>query len=195
MAGLLDPEYIEARTVLLDALDALADHRQALVVVGAQAVYLRTDPLEGYQPFTTDADVVVDPALLPPRPGIERAMRGAGFHLKGEDTGRPEPGVWEARVAVADRRDDLVIPVDLIVPEAVAPPGGRRGARLGGEHGKRAARRAVGLEGALVTTQRWRSPLSQTATSDGSSSTWPAPARCSYPRSTRSRTARSTRIG
>ena len=32
----------------------------------------------------------------------------------------------------------------------MAPPGGRRGARLGGEHGQRAARRAVGLEGALV---------------------------------------------
>jgi hypothetical protein len=41
------------------------------------------------------------------------------------------------------------IPVDLIVPEAVAPSGGRRGARLG-VHGNRAARRAVGLEAALV---------------------------------------------
>ena len=42
-----------------------------------------------------------------------------------------------------------LIPVDLIVPEGAAPPGGRRGARLG-PHGKQAAGRAVGLEAALV---------------------------------------------
>jgi hypothetical protein len=45
--------------------------------------------------------------------------------------------------------DELVIPVDLIVPEGAASGGGRRGARLG-PHGNRAARRAVGLEAALV---------------------------------------------
>jgi len=77
-------------------------------------------------------------------------MRGAGFRLKNEDTGHPEPGIWETRVTITGRHDDLVVPVDLIVPEAVAPPGGRRGARLGGEHGGRAARRATGLEGALI---------------------------------------------
>ncbi|MGI8706706.1 MAG: hypothetical protein ACR2LG_00655, partial [Actinomycetota bacterium] len=145
-----DPEYVAARTVLLNALDALVDHREALVVVGAQAVYLRTEPLEGYQDFTTDGDLALDPGLLLARPGLEEVMRQAGFRLKGEDTGHPEPGIWEARVSVVGRTDDLIIPVDLIVPEAVAPPGGRRGARLGGQHGQRAARRAVGLEGALV---------------------------------------------
>ena len=77
-------------------------------------------------------------------------MRAAGFRLKAEDTGHPEPGIWEAHVHIEGRHDDLVVPIDLIVPEAVAPPGGRRGARLGGEHGRRAARRAIGLEGALV---------------------------------------------
>lgn len=146
----LDPEYMAARGVLLDALVALADHRDALVVVGAQAVYLRTEPMDAYQDFTTDGDLALDPDLLSERPGLEEAMRRAGFRLRNEDTGHPEPGIWEAHLAVAERADDLVIPVDLIVPEAVAPPGGRRGARLGGEHGRRAARRAVGLEGALV---------------------------------------------
>lgn len=43
----------------------------------------------------------------------------------------------------------IVVPVDLIVPEGVAPPQGRRGARLG-VHGRRAARRARGLEASLV---------------------------------------------
>lgn len=58
-----------------------------------------------------------------------------------------EPGVWTATTEVGGR--SLVVPVDLIVPEAVASGGGRRGARLG-IHGNRAARRAVGLEAALV---------------------------------------------
>lgn len=40
--GGLRIEYIEARRVLLDALTALAPHLHALVLVGAQAVYLRT---------------------------------------------------------------------------------------------------------------------------------------------------------
>lgn len=145
-----DPTYVVARTVLLDALDALFDHRDALIVVGAQAVYLRTEPLEGYQDFTTDGDLALDPSLLQERPGLEAAMRHAGFRLKDEETGHPEPGIWEARVPTEGLTDDLIIPVDLIVPEAVAPRGGRRGARLGGEHGRQAARRAVGLEGSLV---------------------------------------------
>jgi len=148
--NLHDPTYVAARTVLLDALDALADHRNALILVGAQAVYLRTEPLDGYQDFTTDADLAVDPGILGDRPGLEEAMRQAGFRLLNENTGKPEPGIWEARVPAPDRTEDFIIPVDLIVPEAVAPPGGQRGARLGGQHGKRAARRAIGLEGALV---------------------------------------------
>lgn len=35
-----DPEYFAARRVLLDALDALGVHRKAVVLVGAQAIYL-----------------------------------------------------------------------------------------------------------------------------------------------------------
>ena len=35
-----DPEYIAARRVLLDALEALGENRKALVLVGAQAIYL-----------------------------------------------------------------------------------------------------------------------------------------------------------
>ena len=35
-----DPEYIAARRVLLDALDALGEQRKAFVLVGAQAIYM-----------------------------------------------------------------------------------------------------------------------------------------------------------
>jgi len=68
-------EYVEARRVLLDALTALSPHLDALVLVGAQAVYLRTSGrIETYQPFTTDADLVLDPGLLGPIPPLGQAM-------------------------------------------------------------------------------------------------------------------------
>ncbi len=55
-------EYAEARRVLLDALAALQPHIGAVVLIGAQAVYLRTaGRLPTYQPFTTDADLVIGP--------------------------------------------------------------------------------------------------------------------------------------
>jgi hypothetical protein len=78
-------EYVEARRVLLDALTALTPHIDALVLVGAQAVYLRTaGRIETYQPFTTDADVVLDPRLLGPIPPLGQAMQRAGFTLTDE---------------------------------------------------------------------------------------------------------------
>lgn len=156
----VDPRYVEARRVLLDALTALAPHRPALVVAGAQAVYLRTgggevaiapfttdtDVLVGVAPFTTDGDVAVDPMSLVAAPTIEAAMTAAGFKLSVTD-GHTEPGIWVTSAVIEG--EPFLIPVDLIVPEGFAPRGGRRGARLG-PHGSHAARRAVGLEAALV---------------------------------------------
>lgn len=57
---------------------------------------------------------------------------------------------------------EIVVPVDLIVPEGAATGGGRRGARLGA-HGRRAARRALGLEAALAD----RSPMEIAALESG----------------------------
>ena len=143
-----DPRYVAARRVLLDALDALRPHHRALVVVGAQAVYLRTGAGDiGIAPYTTDGDLALDPSLLGDDPRLEQAMADAGFRLLEPQPDRPEPGIWIARVEVDG--DEVIVPVDLIVPEAVAAPEGRRGARLG-PHGRRAARRATGLEAALV---------------------------------------------
>lgn len=143
----VDPVYIEARRVLLDALVALAPHRPALVVAGAQAVYLRTGDADlAIAPYTTDGDLAVNPESLPPDPLIESAMKAAGFQLSVHG-GHVEPGIWVTEAIVAGA--PVTIPVDLIVPEGFAPQGGRRGARLG-PHGPRAARRALGLEAALV---------------------------------------------
>ena len=138
-------EYVEARRVLLDALGALREQLDAVVLVGAQAVYLRgAERLPTYQPFTTDADIVLDPSLLTSRPAIGEVMRSAGFVLT------DEPGIWEARFRRPGLDDEVVVPVDLIVPMQVAGTPGRRSARLGGDHGKHSARKSEGLEGALV---------------------------------------------
>ena len=46
MPGAPDPEYVLARKVLLDALQALGEQRSAIVLVGAQAIYLHTGDAE-----------------------------------------------------------------------------------------------------------------------------------------------------
>lgn len=143
----LAPEYVEARRVLLDALTALEDHSESIIVAGAQAVYLRTgssELLRGLQPYTTDADLALDPSSLRNQPALEGVMASAGFTLQLAVGGAEEPGIW----VPADTPDSLAT-VDLIVPDGLADPTGRRGARLG-PHGKRAARKIKGLEAAVV---------------------------------------------
>jgi hypothetical protein len=142
-----DIRTVVARRVLLDALDALRAHRPALVVVGAQAVYLHTGSGDlAVAAYTFDGDLALDPTLLDDDPLLERAMSDAGFALvKRQD--RTEPGTW-----VTSRRagtESIVVPVDLIVPEAFAPSRGRRSVKVGA-HSKLAVRRAHGLEAALV---------------------------------------------
>lgn len=142
-----DPYYVAARRVLLDALEDLRDHRDAIVVVGAQAVYLRTGAANvGVAEYTTDGDLAVNSDRLTDLPLLEDVMGERFAHAKGA-TGAEEPGMWTRTVEVDGQQ--LEIPVDLIVPEGIAPPGGTRGARLG-PHGKRAARKATGLEAAIL---------------------------------------------
>jgi hypothetical protein len=102
------------------------------------------------------SNLVVEPTSLSPAPAIEAVMTEAGFHLATADNGRIEPGIWVAESEIGG--EPCLIPVDLIVPEGNPPPGGRRGGRLG-PHGNRAARRARGLEAALVD----KSPMTVSA--------------------------------
>lgn len=103
-------EYVEARRVLLDALDALRAHLGAVVLVGAQAVYLRTEGrTAGYQPFTTDADIVLDPTLLAAIPPLGDAMRNAGFVLT-DEPGRGSCGPWSCRGDAGIRRRATTVP-------------------------------------------------------------------------------------
>lgn len=150
MNSVFDQQYVQARRVLLDALEALGEQRRSVVVAGAQAIYLRAGP--GSLPvaeFTSDGDLAVDPQLLADEPTLARLLEAKGFALQVLQ-GAPEPGIWVAPAVVNGK--EVGIPVDLIVPTGVAPPGGSRGTRLGA-HGKRAARKAVGLEAALVDNE------------------------------------------
>ena len=129
---------VQARSALLDALTALSDHRDSVVVIGAQAIYLHTGAAEvALAEATKDSDLALDSRSLGPDPLIEAAMTRANFILN--PTSR-QPGSW---INVHG------IPVDLMVPEAIAGGSGRRGGRIP-PHAPTATRRAVGLEAAVV---------------------------------------------
>ncbi len=137
-----DPLYVLARRVLLDALEALADQRAAVVLVGAQAIYLHTGDADlAVVPYTTDGDVALDPSRLADDPRVAEALQEAGFVADTEHV-----GTWVKSRPLEGR--PVEVKIDLMVPEAVGGPG-RRGARLG-THGNKAARKARGLEATLV---------------------------------------------
>lgn len=140
-----EPDLLaRTRSALLDALEALAEHRDAVVVIGAQAVYLRTGRIAVALPETTkDSDLAIDPRALGDRPLVEDAMRGAGFAPAGE---KAQPGTWVNAAG---------IPVDLMVPATLSGAGGRRGARVP-PHSRLAMRRAAGLEAAVIDRSRMR---------------------------------------
>lgn len=134
-----DNLIVEARGALLDALAALDEHRDSVVVVGAQAVYLRC----GNAPValaesTKDSDLVIDPRELDPEPLLQNAMESAGFYMNVNG----QPGAWLNQAG---------IPVDLMIPEALVKDG-RKGARSAHvpPHDKMALRRAKGLEACVV---------------------------------------------
>ena len=116
-----DSLLVQARSALLDALEALSEHRDAVIVVGAQAIYLHTgNALVALAEATKDSDLALDPRRLDDDPLLEEAMTRAGFHL---NTFSGQPGAWMNRAG---------IPVDLMVPEDLAGIGTKntRGARI-----------------------------------------------------------------
>lgn len=129
---------VRSRATMLDAFEALAAHRDSVIVIGAHAIYIRQPTSStALAPLTKDSDLALDPRSLPAAPRIEQAMAAAGFSLSQESQ---QPGLWFL---------DDGSEVDLMVPEAFAGASGRRGVRIP-PHGHKAARRARGLEGVLV---------------------------------------------
>lgn len=130
-------EVLIARTGLLDALDALNEHLGALILVGAQAIYLHTGKAQvAIAEYTTDGDIAIDPDLLGTDPLIEEAMRAGGFKPI-----KDAIGSWISAHGVE---------VDLMVPAAVAGSGSRRSRGVDvPPHARHAMRRTKGLEPAL----------------------------------------------
>jgi len=141
MHGAPEAAYVAARRTLLEALEALDEHRDSIIVVGAQAVYLRTGTADlAIAEFTTDADLAIDPQGLRPDPRLDAVLADRGFVPD-----LAQPGIYWSPDGIE---------VDLMVPETLGGTG-RRGARLG-PHGNRSARKARGLEAALVDNSTMR---------------------------------------
>jgi hypothetical protein len=143
MPGSTDP-YVLARRVLLDALDVLGAQRDAITMVGAQAVYLRVGEADiAVAPTTTDADLSLDPAIVKEQPALDEMMRQGGFLRREDSGGKPMVGIWEKT------QGTVVVSVDLLMPAAVAPAGGRRAATIPG-HEKGSVLKVPGIEASLV---------------------------------------------
>jgi hypothetical protein len=133
-----DNLIVEARAALLDAIAALEAHTASVILIGAQAIYLRTgNATFALAEATKDSDLVIDTRRLGEDPLLEEAMTIAGFILNPVSQ---QPGAWMSPRG---------IPVDLMVPEHLAGSGSRRGVRIP-PHSKHSARRAAGLEAALI---------------------------------------------
>ena len=147
-----ESDLAQPREALLDALEALDEHRASIVIVGAQAIYLHTGPVLSLAlpELTFDGDIAIDPRGLTNDPVLEEAMDRAGFELQ------ENPGEW--------RKGSVL--VDLMVPDLLSGPGGKRGARIP-PHSRRSARRARGLEAAMVDCSQMT--ISSLRTSDARS--------------------------
>lgn len=134
----VDYLIVEARAALLDAVAALEAHKDSVILIGAQAIYLRTGSATfALAEATKDSDLAIDPRKLGEDPRLEEAMTDAGFILNPVSR---QPGAWMSPNG---------IPVDLMVPEHLAGSGSRRGVRIP-PHAKHSARRAVGIEAAII---------------------------------------------
>src|SRR6266487_4284835 len=106
--GVPDPLYVSARAALLEAVEALGTHRDAIVLVGAQAIYLHTGDADlAVAEYTTDADFAVRPDELADAPLLGELLTARGF------TPREHPGSWLSPEGVY---------IDIMVPEALAGP-------------------------------------------------------------------------
>jgi hypothetical protein len=117
--------YVVARRVLLDALVALHDQDDAITIVGAQAIYLRSADLDlSVAAYTSDADLgLTDLKHLVDEPRLQQAMTNAGFVRASADLA----GSWPREERVGDHV--VKIPVDLLVPEGLSE-GGRRSVQI-----------------------------------------------------------------
>jgi hypothetical protein len=128
-------EYVLARKTLLDTLELLHAHSDAIVLIGAQAVYLHAPGGLAVPAYTTDSDLALDADVLALAPDIAQTLQQAGYIPRGN------PGSWDSPNGV---HIDLMTGADV--------PGGRRSAALPG-HDATTARRTAGLEVAVADNE------------------------------------------
>ncbi|GAB2518822.1 hypothetical protein [Paramicrobacterium agarici] len=147
----LEIEVITSRRALIDVIRGLADHREALTVLGGHAVIEVTQNVPSVPPddVTHDGDLGVTPELLSDDPKLSERMSALGY-----ETARPErPGVWSP-ISQRDRGIYVRDSVDLIAPMSLARgdlTSARtiRSARVGA-HGKRAVSATRGTELSII---------------------------------------------
>ncbi|WP_331734794.1 hypothetical protein [Streptomyces sp. NBC_00887] len=144
--------HVAARRVLLDGLTALSDQLDALTVVGAQAVYLRTPEAALRTSFTSDGDISIDPDRLQNVPLLDQALLEAGFELLRDN----QPGLWMRTQRIGGQ--EVPIEFDLLMAKGLAPKVGKRSVKIP-PHGVMSARWVPGLEVAAVD----RSPMTITS--------------------------------
>ncbi|MDR1767205.1 MAG: hypothetical protein LBR32_02030, partial [Propionibacteriaceae bacterium] len=134
---------VASRRLLVRAVKALEEFKDAVTVIGAHAVHVWVEQAWGpiSMEATRDADIALNPLFVTDNPKLADLMAGAGIAPALAD----RPGIYgladEAELEWSRRTT-----VDLIVPEVYAGSG-RRAARLPGQ--RHAASRAVGLELAI----------------------------------------------
>ena len=99
----MDEVTLTSRRAMLDVLEALEEHRQSIVIVGAHAIYMQVSATQtAVAPFTRESDIVIDPEVLLDEPLLEAVLQRAGYTLRNPN----HPGTWQRGV------DEL----DLMVP-------------------------------------------------------------------------------
>lgn len=150
----IDPAALTvvARSVLLDALAALEGHRDAIVLVGAQAVYIHTSDADlGVPAYTSDGDLGIDPDRIGGEPLVEQAMAAAGFTRR-HDLRDPQPGMWWKPADINGQ--PTLVEVDLMVPAELAVGSPKKRSVSVPPHDRQALRRVDGLAVAMEDNTR-----------------------------------------
>lgn len=154
----LEPEIVSSRRALIEVIIGLAEHGEALTVLGGHAVMEVTQHVPSLPPpdTTRDGDLGIFPQVLSSDPRISARMAELGY----EEATPDRPGVWspisQRERSVHDRDS-----VDLIAPMSLSRDGltstrSIRSARVG-DHGKHAVSATSGTE--LTTVDRFRTVL------------------------------------
>ena len=179
-----DVLYIVARRALLDALEALGAQRSALILVGAQAIYLHTGQANlAVAVYTTDADLVVEPGAL-----LMHRRSAISCYTAGFERGT-QVGSWLCRRHAGPT--EVTVPVDLLVPEAVGGSG--REVRASGNTARMSRERHEAWKQRSATIGCPPSELSRRRTRGGSTFGLRGRAPCWWPSSTSSRSVRPSR--